>query len=168
MIKAWRPWNDRMKIPMLAGCLIVAAPLALAATKAGPPNPQCEVAFPATEVGKATGAHPLHVRGVDSDKGSFCMYDRKDGKNVLMLLLIGNATASSFNDLRSQEIYRKNQQAVDGVGDEAFTVGEGGGALFVRKGEWIYGLTPGIKQPGKAWLTRDQLLGLARESLSNL
>ena len=140
-----------------------------------PINPACERVLSAARVGRIAGVAGVHLVPRDPSKGAggICNYALA-GDTLLVIVMISRSshTMQQFEATKVGSIGLLNQQPVSGLGDEAFTYGQYGEDLLVRKGNVLVGVTTfvrTIRRPGRVLgprLSRDQLVAVAQEVLT--
>ncbi len=138
-------------------------------------NPACQRVLSSTFVGRLAGAPRVHLLPPNPATGATgtCNY-ALPGDTPLVSVTISRSshTMQQFAAAKAGSSGLRNQQPVSGLGDEAFTYGQYGEDLLVRRGNVLVGVTTFFRtsrRPGRVLdprLSRDQLIRVAREVLT--
>lgn len=169
---------------MHANCVVVSmlAAAALAPTESGaqaprPLDPNCAKLLPAATVAQVSGDKDVALipPGAVPAAGGTCNY-AVGGRTVILYVDLSTfADARTFQRYKNKRSYQERQQAIPGLGDEAFSASPSNQDMVVaRKGKTLIAmlamldLDPKSARLGKPHLTRAQLIELARRMLATL
>jgi hypothetical protein len=159
--------------------------LGLALTLAGPlsaqkpttVDPLCDRVLPVATVERITGLTHLALipRRSIPTAGGTCNYAGDDHRMVLLLTVLDERDRAEQAYLRykAQPPYKENQKEVRDLGDAAFTGGTYEHEVVARKGGKVIMLASMLHRDKatrqtRATVSREQLLGLAREVVARL
>lgn len=135
-------------------------------------DPACEKLLPVAAVAKASGQSDLKLIAYNPavGAGGTCNYASGGQTMILLVTLDRSARPERFERYKKDRMYRKDQKPISGLGDEAFSSGET--IVVARRGKTFVALSafkkidPKTAKIGKPYLTREQLIDLARKMLS--
>ena len=155
-----------MKLALALAVLIFAVPTRAMNPVEGKIDPDCEKVLAPAAVGKALNTKKnVTLVPYDPMKGAGGHCNYAAGGQLLVLLMVDSGGPAKFGKQKQRKEY-KDQKAVPGVGDEAFSSSAYSNILVARKGDRVLTLSSFVDpSSGDSLLKTAQLAAIAKAAL---